>query len=475
MGKVALGALYKLDPRSLWKNPVLFLLAIGGVFVLPFSLHASIWMWLTVLFANGAEAFAEMGSPQTSNVSVHSKEMMIGAIWITSAVFLVSATTGCFAEYFSLTIPAAMLAACFLALLPVPIAGLSRIVERGAEAELSRDGIYLPGGFDLEAASDIDIVVIDKEEMIAKVDAYELIPAVHVSREELALAAFRTASSDSTPKGRAIVDFVTRSFPDLVQKGGIGHHVYRMGSQSAIEKMIADTLTHDLESASTMITRQGSKPLVIARDERIVGLVALRESLKPEISSFIEKLRGMAVRPVMLAADGWVAATAAAKQARIEDFHAEVSEEVKHRYIENLQQQGYTVAVVGEGRGELPLSSIYAILIAGRKALLARGALNVFTLASTAVRSLALFPPLIAALFPVLRPLDILHLNSPRRAIISVLIYNALSLLFAAPLLWRGFRLPTLSVRKNLVLYGLGGLALPWTVIKGIALLIGGG
>ncbi len=362
------------------------------------------------------------------------------------------------------SLPFFWLMALFFALLPLPLI-------RFSSAESS-----------IEVAN-TDRLIIDKASIIAKSEVQEIIPAVPVSREELAKAAYLAASLHHDQESRVILQYVEKAFPSLVERikkesltaqsvregVRIAGHLYQKGSRSYMERLVADTMPHDLESADTMIARQGSTPILIAKDERIIGVIAIRQYVDAAAISLCNHLRNIEVKTVVIGCDSKLALSSIAKQVGCDEYVAEISRESKEDLIENHENKGFVV------KGDKELKSIAQRIGEGRKELRQEGALSIFLLTSVAARSILLFPSLLIPFYPAMKKLDVLHLSTPLIALSSAILYNLLLTFFLVPLIGRlEARRVFTSMAANAFLWLTSGLMITVIGIKTISMLLRG-
>jgi K+-transporting ATPase ATPase B chain len=435
-------------------------------------------------------------------------------------VFLVVVTTlPAFAWYSGATIPVIYLAALFVTLIPTTIGGLLSAIGIAGMDRLVKANVIAKSGRAVEAAGDIDTLLLDKTGTITfgnrMADAFDPVPGI--SEHDLAEAAFLASLADDTPEGKSIVDFASRKFGltapaatatfvpfsaqtrmsgvDFADGGTI-----RKGASDAILRHVGATADAALEAIVRRIAMSGGTPLVVVRDRRILGVVHLKDIVKPAIRERFAELRRMGIRTVMITGDNPLTAAAIAAEAGVDDFLAEATPEKKLELIRKEQAEGKLVAMCGDGSNDAPAlaqadvgvamnsgtpaakeagnlidldsdpTKLIEIVLVGKQLLISRGALTTFSIANDVAKYFAILPALFVTAFPGLKVLDIMGLGSPQSAILSAIIFNALIIVALIPLALKGVAYkpaPAASLlARNLTLYGLGGLVVPFVGIK---------
>ncbi|MEU5691963.1 potassium-transporting ATPase subunit KdpB [Actinosynnema sp. NPDC020468] len=395
----------------------------------------------------------------------------------------------------------------------IGIAGMDRLVQRN---------VLATSGKAVEAAGDIDTLLLDKTGTITWGNrrATELIPVDGASLDELVDAARLSSLADGTPEGRSVVELCAQRhgrsaeadrhentgefvpFTAQTRMSGIdldGHRV-RKGAASAF------TLDSRAKTIVDGISEQGGTPLVVARDDRVLGVIRLSDVVKPGMKERFAELRSMGIRTVMVTGDNPLTAKAIADEAGVDDFLAEAKPEDKMALIRAEQEGGKLVAMTGDGTNDAPAlaqsdvgvamntgtsaakeagnmvdldsdpTKLIEIVGIGKQLLITRGALTTFSVANDLAKYFAILPAMFAAIYPQLDRLNIMHLGSPRSAILSAVIFNALIIVVLIPLALRGVRYQPSSasalLRRNLLVYGLGGVVTPFAGIWLIDLLV---
>jgi K+-transporting ATPase ATPase B chain len=658
----------KLDPRVQVRNPVMFVVWVGGVMTVTLWLHAlltaageaapgfilavSIWLWLTVLFANFAEALAEgRGKAQADALRRSRTETMakllveprrsssyetIGASYLKmNDVFLVeagdmipadgeviegvasvneSAVTGESAPViresggdrssvtggtkilsdwlivrvtaqpgesfmdrmiamvegakrqrtpneialsillagltiifllatatllpFSIysvaasgtagatAISVTVLSALLVCLIPTTIGALLSAIGIAGMHRLSGANVVAMSGRAVEAAGDVDVVLLDKTGTITlgNRQATAFIPADGVSQEELADAAQLASLADETPEGRSIVvlakkDFALRGrevhalgatfvpFSAQTRMSGVNldHREIRKGAADAIERYVAGQGGHfpqSMRSKIENIAKEGGTPLVVAEGSRVLGVIQLKDIVKGGIKERFAEMRRGGIKTIMITGDNPLTAAAIAAEAGVDDFLAEATPETKLKLIREYQAGGRLVAMTGDGTNDAPAlaqadvavamnsgtqaakeagnmvdldsnpTKLLEIVHIGKQLLMTRGALTTFSIANDVAKYFAIIPAAFATTYPQLKTLDIMRLATPESAILSAVIFNALVIVALIPLALKGVRYRPVAaaqiLRENLLIYGVGGLIVPFLGIKAI-------
>ena len=656
VGVAAKDAVRKLDPRAMWKNPVMFVTEIVSAYTtvmfvrdaatggghLLFTGLVSVWLWVTVLFANFAEAMAEgRGKAQADAlrktktettahkvdgdkivpvaasllqrgdvVVVQTNELIPGDGEVIEGVASVdeSAITGesapviresggdrCavtggtrvlsdkikvritqepgrsfldrmialvegasrqktpneialhiilvgltiifllavaallpFAKYAGAPVSTVVLVALLVCLIPTTIGGLLSAIGIAGMDRLVRYNVLAMSGRAVEAAGDIDVLLLDKTGTITvgnrMAAAFLAMPGV--TDQELIDAARLASLADETPEGRSIVTLADEIAPAPSQQTKRGTPVaftaqtrmsgidvdgrsIRKGAIDAIAKWVMDLgaeVPADLARTAATIAKLGQTPLGVVDGRRVLGVVALKDIVKGGLTERFARLRAMGIKTVMITGDNPLTAKAIAEEAGVDDFLAEATPETKLAYIKKEQQGGRLVAMTGDGTNDAPAlaqadvgvamntgtpaakeagnmidldsnpTKLIEIVEIGKQLLMTRGTLTTFSIANDVAKYFAILPAIFIVAFPSLRALDIMHLATPQTAILSAVIFNALIIVALIPLALRGVSYRPLGaaaiLRRNLLIYGLGGLVAPFVGIKLIDLLL---
>ncbi|AGT11025.1 potassium-transporting ATPase subunit KdpB [Paracoccus aminophilus] len=446
-----------------------------------------------------------------------------------SLVFLlVVATLPVFAGFAGAEIPMIYLAALFVTLIPTTIGGLLSAIGIAGMDRLVKANVIAKSGRAVEAAGDIDVLLLDKTGTITFGNrmAEEFQPVPGVTEADLAEAAWLSSLADDTPEGKSIVDLAVKrhSFDEGVLRQGAefvpftaqtrmsgvdlanGSRI-RKGASDAMARAYPDGGATRAEPLVRRIATSGGTPLVVARDGRILGVIHLKDVVKPGIRERFAELRHMGIRTVMITGDNPLTAASIAAEAGVDDFLAEATPERKLELIRAEQAQGRMVAMCGDGSNDAPAlaqadvgvamnsgtpaakeagnlvdldsdpTKLIEIVMVGKQLLISRGALTTFSIANDVAKYFAILPALFITAYPGLAVLDVMGLGSPQSAILSAIIFNALVIVALIPLALKGVRYRPASAAKllsrNLLVYGLGGLVAPFIGIKLIDILVG--
>jgi K+-transporting ATPase ATPase B chain len=401
--------------------------------------------------------------------------------------------------------------------------------------------IIATSGRAIEAAGDVDVLLLDKTGTITLGNrmATDFIPAEDVTVEELADAAQFSSLSDETPEGRSIVVLAKEKFDirgrevhqlnatfipftaqsrmsgvDYISEDGKTHHI-RKGSAEAIRTFINNSngfYPKKIQDIVSNLSRQGATPLVVAEDNKVLGVVHLKDIVKGGIKQRFAELRKMGIKTVMITGDNSLTAAAIAAEAGVDDFMAEAKPEDKLRRIREEQANGHLVGMIGDGTNDAPAlaqadvgiamntgtqaareagnmvdldsnpTKLIEVVEVGKQLLMTRGSLTTFSIANDVAKYFAIIPAITLSLYAgkngigPLSALNVMHLGSPQSAILSAIIFNALIIILLVPLALRGVRYRPVSANKalsrNLFIYGLGGIIAPFIGIKLIDILI---
>ncbi len=679
IGPALLGAVAKLDPRSLIRNPVMFVLevvtalttvitvrdVVVGSSVLGFEIQIVIWLWLTVLFANFAEAVAEgRGKAQADSLrrtrtetkaklltgdsrdykSVPGTSLKVGDVvlveagdtipsdgevvqgvasvneaaitgesapviresggdrsavtggtqvlsdWIkvritaaqgstfldrminlvegaerqktpneialnillaglTIIFVFATATIPSFVAYAGGAVSIVILVALFVTLIPTTIGALLSAIGIAGMDRLVRFNVLAMSGRAVEAAGDVDTLLLDKTGTITlgNRQATEFFPVSGVTEAELADAAQLASLADETPEGRSIVVLAKEKYGirgrDLaevnatfvpfsaqtrmsgvqtptswVRKGAVDAILKFLANPAASETVrplpgVTNETAREINQIAETIAKSGGTPLAVARDGRLLGVIQLKDIVKGGIRERFAELRRMGIRTVMITGDNPMTAAAIAAEAGVDDFLAQATPEDKLRLIRDEQSKGKLVAMCGDGTNDAPAlaqadvgvamntgtvaareagnmvdldsnpTKLIEIVEIGKQLLMTRGSLTTFSIANDVAKYFAIIPAMFAGFYAVpgaakgpLQALNIMHLASPTSAILSAIIFNALIIIALIPLALRGVAYRPIGagplLRRNLLVYGLGGVIIPFIGIKAIDLVV---
>jgi len=415
-------------------------------------------------------------------------------------------------------------------LIPTTIGGLLSAIGIAGMDRLMRKNVIATSGRAVEAAGDVDVLLLDKTGTITlgNRQAVEFRPAPGVSESDLATAAQLSSLADETPEGRSIVVLAKEKFG--LRGRDVGAETFvpftaqtrmsgvdfeggqlRKGAQDAIRKWVEDAgsrFPQEVESDVDEISRAGGTPLVVAEMGRVLGTIYLKDIVKGGIKERFAELRQMGIKTVMVTGDNPKTAAAIAAESGVDDFLAEATPEAKLKLIREYQQGGRLVAMTGDGTNDAPAlaqadvavamnsgtqaakeagnmvdldsnpTKLIEIVETGKQLLMTRGSLTTFSIANDIAKYFAIIPAAFAATYPELGVLNVMGLKTPESAIMSAVIFNALVIVFLIPLALKGVRYRPVGadqvLKSNLLIYGLGGLIVPFIGIKIIDLLIGG-
>ncbi len=445
-----------------------------------------------------------------------------------SMLFLVVvATLECFAIYSGARVPVATLVALLVCLIPTTIGGLLSAIGIAGMNRLMRYNVLALSGRAVEAAGDVNTLLLDKTGTITLGNrkAAQFVPIGDHTEEEVADTAQMSSLSDETPEGRSIValakrfgirgrtmegaTFVPFSAQTRMSGVDIGGARIRKGAKDVVAewvKSLGGAIPDDVNAVTDKIAISGGTPLVVAREAEVVGVVHLKDVVKGGIKERFEQLRAMGIRTVMITGDNPLTAAAIAEEAGVDDYLAQATPENKMELIRKEQAQGKLVAMTGDGTNDAPAlaqadvgvamntgtmaakeagnmvdldsnpTKLIEIVSIGKQLLMTRGALTTFSIANDVAKYFAIIPALFVASYPALGRLNVMGLHSPQSAILSAIIFNALIIVLLIPLALRGVQYRPIGagalLRRNLLIYGLGGLVTPFVGLKVIDMLL---
>ena len=444
-------------------------------------------------------------------------------------IFLIAVVTlWGLAAYSSTVISVTVLAALLVTLIPTTIGGLLSAIGIAGMDRLVRFNVIATSGRAVEAAGDVDTLLLDKTGTITFGSrmATDFMPVAGTTATQLAEAALLASLVDETPEGRSIVALATGEygckaptatmdavipFAAETRLSGVdvdGRRV-RKGAVDSILKFAgidAAQAPQEFRQAVDRIARTGGTPLGVADGDKLLGVIHLKDVIKPDIKERFAALRAMGIRTVMVTGDNPVTAAAIASEAGVDDFLAEATPEDKLAYIRKEQQGGRLIAMCGDGTNDAPAlaqadvgvamqsgtqaareaanmvdldsspTKLIEIVEIGKQLLMTRGSLTTFSIANDVAKYFAIIPALFVTTYPALGALNVMGLSSPQSAILSAVIFNAIIIVALIPLALKGVGYRAVGaaalLRRNLFIYGLGGLLVPFVGIKLVDLVV---
>ena len=425
-----------------------------------------------------------------------------------------------------------VLVSLLVCLIPTTIGGLLSAIGIAGMDRLVQHNVLAMSGRAVEAAGDVNTLLLDKTGTITlgNRQAAEFIPAPGITTAEMADAAQLSSLADETPEGRSIVvlakekyslrgrelashEAVFVPFTAQTRMSGVnldGREI-RKGAVDAITKYLQQfgtSLPREIQASVEQISRSGGTPLVVAENQRALGVIYLKDIVKGGMRERFNQLRAMGIKTVMITGDNPLTAAAIAREAGVDDFLAEATPKEKMDLIRREQADGKLVAMTGDGTNDAPAlaqadvgvamntgtqaakeagnmvdldsnpTKLIEVVAIGKQLLMTRGALTTFSIANDVAKYFAIIPAMFAGTFPVLNALNVMRLQSPHSAVLSAVIFNALIIVALIPLALRGVKYKAMSaeslLRQNLLVYGFGGLVVPFIGIKLIDMLITG-
>jgi K+-transporting ATPase ATPase B chain len=453
---------------------------------------------------------------------------------LTIIFIFVVVTIPSFASYAKGSISVVVLVALFVTLIPTTIGALLSAIGIAGMDRLVKFNVLAMSGRAVEAAGDVDTLLLDKTGTITlgNRQASELFVLPGVSENELAEAAQLASISDETPEGRSIVVLVKEKYNlRALDKAPVGAefipfsaHTRMSGvdvngvsvRKGAVDAVIAYArqvagnpalpMPGELDAITSKIARAGGTPLAVVKGDRVLGVIYLKDIIKKGIRERFAELRRMGIRTVMITGDNPLTAAAIATEAGVDDFLAQATPEDKLKLIRSEQAKGKLVAMCGDGTNDAPAlaqadvgvamqtgtqaareagnmvdldsdpTKLIEIVMIGKQLLITRGALTTFSISNDVAKYFAIIPAMFAAFYPSLNVLNVMHLASPQSAILSAIIFNALIIIALIPLALRGVKYRAESafrlLSRNLLIYGVGGIIVPFVGIKLIDVVI---
>ena len=440
---------------------------------------------------------------------------------------IVCVTLKPFGDYANTPITIAAFVSLFVCLIPTTIGGLLSAIGIAGMDRALRANVITKSGKAVETAGDIDVLLLDKTGTITigNRKATHFHTAEGIDEKYFIKAAVLSSFSDDTPEGKSIIELagidpssyrITNplfiKFTAETRTSGIDYADMRIrkGASDAIKKLVTkagNRFPKQIEDKVAEIATNGGTPLVVCENEKVLGVIELQDIIKTGIAERFERLRKMGIKTVMVTGDNPLTAKFIAEKAGVDDFIAEAKPEDKMNYIKKEQQEGRLVAMMGDGTNDAPAlaqadvgvamnsgtqaakeagnmvdldndpTKLIEIVEIGKQLLMTRGTLTTFSIANDVAKYFAIVPALFIASIPALQGLNIMNLNSPETAILSAVIFNAIIIPFLIPLALKGVTYKPIGasalLRRNLLIYGLGGVILPFIGIKLIDMLLG--
>jgi K+-transporting ATPase ATPase B chain len=448
-------------------------------------------------------------------------------IGLTLIFLIVCVTLQGFAAYSGKMVPVIYLIALLITLIPTTIGGLLSAIGIAGMDRLITFNVIAKSGRAVEAAGDIDVLLLDKTGTITLGNrmASEFVPVHGASEEILAEASMLSSLADDTPEGKSIVHLAEERFnwrgseqrtaemeffpfSAHTRMSGVDFNgvSIRKGAPDSILVLCGNSGTPEVLRAVERVAKTGGTPLLVAKDKHILGVVHLKDIIKSGIHERFTIMRRMGIRTVMITGDNPITAAAIAAEAGVDDFLAEASPEKKLILIRKEQGSGKLIAMCGDGSNDAPAlaqadvgvamntgtmaareaanmidldsdpTKLIEIVMIGKQLLMSRGALTTFSIANDVAKYFAIIPALFMSIFPAMRVMNVMHLGSPQSAILSAIIFNALILIALIPLALAGVKYEpapaSVVLRHNLLVYGVGGMAIPFVAIKGIDIVV---
>jgi potassium-transporting ATPase ATP-binding subunit len=444
----------------------------------------------------------------------------------TLVFIIVTITLKPFADYAQTPITIAAFISLFVCLIPTTIGGLLSAIGIAGMDRALRANVITKSGKAVETAGDIDVLLLDKTGTITigNRKATNFYPANGVDEKHFINCAVLSSMSDETPEGKSIIELAGVK-PDTLKvdnpkfikftaetrSSGVdfGNIRIRKGASDAIKNLALNAGNNyptETDGQVTKISSNGGTPLVVSENEKVIGVIELQDIIKPGIQERFERLRKMGIMTVMVTGDNPLTAKFIAEKAGVDDFIAEAKPEDKMNYIKKEQQEGRLVAMMGDGTNDAPAlaqadvgvamnsgtqaakeagnmvdldndpTKLIEIVEIGKQLLMTRGTLTTFSIANDVAKYFAIIPALFIVAIPSLQGLNIMNLHSPESAILSAVIFNAIIIPFLIPLALRGVEYKPIGasalLRRNLLIYGLGGVIVPFIGIKLIDILV---
>jgi K+-transporting ATPase ATPase B chain len=502
----------------------------GGTRVVSDSIHVRITARPGESFLDRMIKLVEGAERQKTPNEIALSILLIG---LTIIFLVVTGSLEFFARYSGVTLPMVFLIALLVTLIPTTIGGLLSAIGIAGMDRLVRNNVIAKSGRAVEAAGDVDVLLLDKTGTITFGNrmADDFVAAPGIGMAELVQTALLASLSDETPEGKSIVRLATEKYNATADSGQIARSIefsaftrmsgadlkdggeVRKGAVDAVMAYVTGDANARVRNAAPevaqaveRIAKAGGTPLAVARAGKLLGVIHLKDIIKPGIRERFGMLRQMGIRTVMITGDNPLTAATIAAEAGVDDYLAEATPERKLELIRTEQREGKLVAMCGDGSNDAPAlaqadvgvamnsgtpaakeagnlidldsdpTKLIEVVLVGKQLLISRGALTTFSIANDVAKYFAIIPALFIGVYPQLQALNIMRLVSPQSAILSAIIFNALIIIALIPLALRGVKYTPSSasalLRRNLLVYGLGGIIVPFIGIKAIDLLI---
>ena len=448
-----------------------------------------------------------------------------------SMIFLlVVLTLPAFTSYLGFQLSPPILIALLVCLIPTTIGGLLSAIGIAGMDRVTRFNVIAMSGKAVEAAGDIRTIILDKTGTITFGNrmAFEVVPVDGISSSQALGVAVLTSLEDETPEGRSVLMLAKERFGEIDESPKQGAAIIpfkaetrmsgldltdgrrvRKGAASAITEWVkaqGGVIPSDLSERVDAISQEGGTPLVISEDARIVGVIHLKDTVKPGMRERFDRLRQMGIKTIMCTGDNPLTAATIAREAGVDEFVAECKPEDKIRVIKAEQKAGHLVAMTGDGTNDAPAlaqadvglamnsgtqaakeaanmidldsdpTKIIEVVEIGKQLLMTRGALTTFSIANDIAKYFAILPAMFVAFIPEMDWLNVMRLGSPESAILAALLFNALIIPLLIPIAMKGVRYepigPGKLLRRNLLVYGVGGVIVPFIGIKALDLVL---
>lgn len=495
----------------------------GGTKVLSDSIKVKVTSQQGDSFLDRMIALVEGASRQKTPNEIALTILLAG---FTLVFIIVVITLKPFADFASAPIRIAALISLFVCLIPTTIGGLLSAIGIAGMDRALRANVITKSGKAVETAGDIDVLLLDKTGTITigNRKATNFIPTPGIEEMNFIRSAALSSISDTTPEGKSILELANITIRDFdlqnahfipftaeTRVSGINYQDIRIrkGAADAIERMVEEAGNEfplAIVSEVSNISNKGGTPLVVAENEKVVGVIELQDIIKPGIRDRFERLRKMGIKTVMVTGDNPLTAKHIAYKAGVDDYIAEAKPEDKMNYIRKEQLEGHLVAMMGDGTNDAPAlaqadvgvamnsgtqaakeagnmvdldndpTKLIEVVEIGKQLLMTRGTLTTFSIANDIAKYFAIIPALFIATIPSLQELNIMRLHTPESAILSAIIFNAIIIPLLIPLALRGVSYKPIGasalLKRNLFIYGLGGIVLPFIGIKLIDMLV---